>query len=170
MNPAILILIFPVVEIIALIEVGRWIGVWPTVFLILASSALGAALLRRGGITFIDRARRAARAGESPAAATLDALWTSVAALLLMVPGFVSDALALILLIPPLRRALGAALFKWLFRGRVSTGPGDFSGAGGRFDGGEVIDAEFSPVPEAPPAHTSLPAVPAPPRPPLDPS
>jgi len=169
MNPAILILIFPFVEIVALIEVGRWIGVWPTVFLILAGSTLGGLMLRRQGMMIIDRARRAAASGESPAAATLDALWTSVAALLLIVPGFVSDALALVLLIPPLRRALGAALFRFLFRRNIRVHAGGFGAA--RSDPrreGEVIDVDFAPVPDEPSQHPALPAVLPPAGPPVD--
>jgi len=169
MNPAILILIFPFVEIIALIEVGRRIGVWPTVFLILAGSALGGLMLRRQGMTIIDRARRAAAAGESPAAATLDALWTAVAAVLLIVPGFVSDLLAVVLLIPPFRRALGAMLFRSLFGGRARFHATGFGKGGSDPPGmGDVIDVDFAPVPDEPPRRTTLPAVSPPPEPPVD--
>lgn len=165
MNPVILILIFPFVEIVALIEVGRRIGVWPTVFLVLAGSVVGGLMLRRQGMTIIDRAREAAARGESPTRTTLDALWTAVAAVLLIVPGFVSDILALALLVPPLRRALGAFLFRNLFRGAVHVRGTGFRPPSSS-DEGEVIDVDFAPAPEEPPRHVALPAVPPPSGPP----
>jgi UPF0716 protein FxsA len=101
-------------EVAALIAVGRWVGVWPTVLLLLAGSLLGGWLLRREGIRAWRAFVVAAAEGRAPQREALDGVLVLIGGLLVLFPGFVSDVLGLLCLLPPTRavarRLLGRAL------------------------------------------------------------
>ena len=111
----------PAFEIFLFVEIGSRIGAWPTVGLMLAAMALGIALIRYQGILTLVRVREAVMRGEAPALAMLEGLMMLVSGFLFLVPGFLTDALALLGLIPPLRRAL---INKWLGHAHLRPGPG----------------------------------------------
>lgn len=100
----------PLAEIYALIKVGSWLGVLPTIALLLLVSALGAVLVKREGLRVLRRMQEQVMAGNMPSNELLDGVCLLLAGLLLVVPGFVTDAVGLILLLPPFRLALRAAL------------------------------------------------------------
>jgi UPF0716 protein FxsA len=103
-------LAWPVAEIAAVIIVAGWIG-WPAaIAAILLSSMIGMALLRRQGLDLARRAQADMQSGRMPAGALFDAACLTVAGLLLALPGFVSDGLAVLLLIAPIRRLIGRQL------------------------------------------------------------
>lgn len=116
MNPLILLLIWPILEIVAFIEVGGRIGAWPTVGLVVLAAVLGSLLLRWQGLAVLRRAQAAADRGEVPVGAVFEGFCIVAAAILLMVPGFLSDLLGLLLFVPFLRNALGRWLFERLRR------------------------------------------------------
>ncbi|AWK86037.1 FxsA family protein [Azospirillum thermophilum] len=116
MNPLLSILLLPVVEIIGFIVVGDWIGAGPTIGLLILSLLVGSALIRRQGVAAVGRAQGAMQRGETPMGAVFDGFCKLVAGVLLVIPGFVTDILALILLIPPVRRGLGLWLLARLAR------------------------------------------------------
>jgi UPF0716 protein FxsA len=99
-----LLVIGPIIEIGVLVAVGQQIGVGPTLLLMLATSALGAVLLRQQG----GRAWRAFRAdltnGVPPGPSATDGLLVLIGGLFMLVPGFVSDVIGLLLIAPPTRR------------------------------------------------------------------
>lgn len=95
----------PLTELYLLIEVGSRIGALPTVALCLLTAALGGVLVRWQGIGVMMRLRETMARREVPAIEMLEGAAVLVAGVLLMLPGFVSDTLGLLLLIPPLRRA-----------------------------------------------------------------
>ena len=107
---ALSLLILPLVEIALFIKVGQTIGLLPTLALIIAAAIGGGLLLRWQGLQVISQLRRNVSAGQLPGRAIADAMMIGLAALLLVLPGFLSDILALALLLPPLRTALYAAL------------------------------------------------------------
>lgn len=111
MNPLFLILLLPILEIAAFIQVGDWIGVWPTIALILLSGLLGTALVRWQGLTVLKRAQEAAERGEIPVGAVFEGFCIVVAGVLLIIPGFLTDIVGLLLFLRPLRNAIG----RWLF-------------------------------------------------------
>ena len=126
MNPfAILLLLFigvPLVEIYFLIKVGGVVGALPTVFLVVFTAVLGVMLLRFQGISTMQRVQATLARGEVPAVPMLEGALLLVAGALLLTPGFVTDAIGFLLLIPPLRQALVRA---WLRRFIVPPrGPG----------------------------------------------
>lgn len=104
-----LVLIFlgyVVAELAALIWVGSAIGVLPTIGLLILGSLLGGALLRREGRRTLQALRAAQRGHTSPATELADGALLGVGAFLLVVPGFVSDVLGLLLIVPPTRALL----------------------------------------------------------------
>ncbi len=92
-----------VVEISVIIQVGQWIGFLNTVGLLLLVSLLGAWLVKRQGLGVVARIREQRSAGRLPAAEVFDGALILVAGVLLVIPGFVTDALGLLLLVPPIR-------------------------------------------------------------------
>ncbi|MBX6367601.1 MAG: FxsA family protein [Rhodospirillales bacterium] len=104
--------LFALLELVVLIEVGEAIGTLATIVLVVAGAVCGAAFLKRGGIGALRRAQASVAAGETPTGALFDGACHVLAGLLFILPGFVSDALALPLLFPPVRRWLLA----WLGR------------------------------------------------------
>lgn len=115
----------PLFELYFLIQVGAEIGALPTIGLTLLTAALGGLLVRVQGFTVLRRAHHAARRGEVPALELLDGALLLIAGLFLLLPGFVTDALGFLLLVPFLRRLL-VARFVVLKPGRQA--PGDGSG------------------------------------------
>jgi UPF0716 protein FxsA len=100
------LLAVPIAEIVITITVADAIGAGPTLLLLAAGLIGGILLLRRGGFGILARARAAMERGETPLPAFFDAVCLSLAGVLLIIPGFLSDAVALPLLVPGLRRRL----------------------------------------------------------------
>ncbi|MCY4155330.1 MAG: FxsA family protein [Gammaproteobacteria bacterium] len=96
----------PLVEIYFLIQVGQEIGALATVLLCILTAALGAILLRIQGLLTLMNAREKLRRGEIPADNLLEGLILLGAAVLLLTPGFVTDVLGFLCLVPPLRSTL----------------------------------------------------------------
>ncbi|MGE0724733.1 MAG: FxsA family protein [Alphaproteobacteria bacterium] len=133
------LLLFPLAEIALFALAGRALGVWPTVALTVATSALGLILLRRQGLR---AASLLAEGSVAPAPRVADAAGRSLGALLLVLPGFLTDAIGLLLLVPAIRRLLGASAWGYLRRhARVVVATAD--GGRPRPPGtGPVIDGE----------------------------
>ncbi len=101
-----LFLLFPLIELAVLIQVGSMIGVLPTLLLIVASAILGSVLLRVAGIATAWKAREKLARGELPEQEVLEGLLIAVGGGLLLLPGFISDIFGLLCLIPFTRRLL----------------------------------------------------------------
>ena len=97
-------------EIASLILVGRAVGVLMALLLVVLAAVLGAAILRRQGGDALQAMQGALRRGRDPRASVLRGGFRLVAALLLILPGVLGDAVALLLLLPPVQRALTRAL------------------------------------------------------------
>jgi UPF0716 protein FxsA len=118
----------PVVEVLVFIEVGLAIGWLLAVLLLLGTSVLGVWLLRVQGRFAIERVSRAVSEQRAPAAAAIDGALGFLGGVLLVVPGFVTDALGVLLLLPPSK----ALARRWLSRryvGRMMS----FVATAGRF-------------------------------------
>jgi UPF0716 protein FxsA len=98
-----LAIVVGVIEITVIIQVGQWIGFLNTVGLLFLVSLVGAWLLKRQGLGVMARIREQRSAGRIPATEAFDGALILVAGVLLVIPGFVTDALGLLLLIPPVR-------------------------------------------------------------------
>jgi len=95
--------LIPVIEIYLLIRVGEHIGAMRTVLLVIATGFAGAYLARLQGMHTMFRVRASLRQGIMPADELLDALLIFVAGIVLLTPGFMTDAAGLLLLIPETR-------------------------------------------------------------------
>ncbi|HEY7884001.1 MAG TPA: FxsA family protein [Cellvibrionaceae bacterium] len=100
----------PLVEIALFIEVGGEIGALPTVALVVLTAVVGVILLRWQGLVTLLRARERMAAGQMPAQEMLEGLLLAIGGVLLLVPGFFTDAVGFALLIPPVRRLI----YRWL--------------------------------------------------------
>ncbi len=112
-----LVLIFivvPIAELAVVIQVGQEIGVAWTVAILIADSILGAMLMRAQGRAAWRRFNEALQAGRVPAREVLDGGLVMFGGLLLLTPGFITDFLGLLLLIPPTRVLVRAVFAKRL--------------------------------------------------------
>jgi UPF0716 protein FxsA len=137
------ILVVPLAEIALLIEVGSWIGVAPTLALIVLSAILGIAMLRAQGLGVLARAQRLLQHGVLPVAEVFEAFCLVVAGALLLTPGFITDVLGAALLLPPVRDLLYRRLGHYL-EGQVGPGPGSRRAAPNGH--GTAVDGEFEEV------------------------
>ena len=102
----VLFVLVPIVEIAVIIQVGQAIGVIETLLLMVAVSVVGAWLVKREGIGVWRRAQRQLDTGVVPGRELVDGMLIMLAGALLLTPGFVSDCLGVLLLLPPVRAGL----------------------------------------------------------------
>jgi UPF0716 protein FxsA len=147
------LVITPLVEIAVFIEVGGFIGLWPTLFVVIITAIAGTWLLRSQGWGVMNRARVTLGGGEFPAREVFDGACILVAGALLLTPGFVTDTAGLLLFVPAVRAYLGRVLLRYL----MSRGNVDIEMFGGddrrrekRDPGGGIIEGEFHEVPNGP--------------------
>jgi UPF0716 protein FxsA len=106
------LIVWPAIEILAFIEVGHAIGWVLTVAVLLGTSVLGAQLLRIQGRAAVERVSLAVSEHRAPAHAAIDGLLGFLGCILLVIPGFVTDAIGALLLLAPTR----ALTRRWLSR------------------------------------------------------
>jgi len=114
-----LLLIFiliPFIEMMILIQAGRYLGFWPTLFLLVGLGTLGFLLAKSQGLSVVRRIREEIRAGRPPGEALLDAVLIFSGGLLLITPGLLTDAAGLLLMLPPVRDRARRWLFLWILR------------------------------------------------------
>ncbi len=153
-----LILSLPVLEVASIVQVSRWIGPLPTFLLLAASVAFGVFLFRSQSVIVGRRVMQAIQAGTPPEQPLLDSGAIMLAGLLFMIPGFFSDVLALLLLLPEARRLIWRGMSLGLhgrlraWRTEERTGPGSRPAPEKPHRANDVIDVEFT---EVPPGRTS---------------
>src|SRR5699024_6272544 len=134
-----LFILGPIAELYVLIKVGSIIGVIPTVALVLLTTMIGSYLVKRQGLEVLSRVQSAQARGEVPALPLLNGIALFFAGVLLIVPGFISDALGFVLLIPRLREYIARTL---LSRIVIITPFGTSAGRRSGFDDG-TIEGEY---------------------------
>lgn len=150
--PLIGLLIFlavPIIEIAIFIQVGDLIGLWPTLACIVATAIIGGALIRIQGFAVLAQAQQSMARNRVPVEQVIHGLFLFVAGALLLTPGFFTDAIGFVLLVPPLR--IGIARWIWArivasdrftvhtSGGRGGPGPRPEPGRDGR---GPIIEGE----------------------------
>lgn len=103
---ALLLFAVPLIEIYLLIQVGQVIGALPTILLVIATSVLGAYLLRQQGLAALTRFQTNLRRRQLPAEELKEGVFIVLGGVLLMTPGFFTDFLGLLCLLPPTRKLL----------------------------------------------------------------
>jgi UPF0716 protein FxsA len=112
----VLLIVIPLAELYVIVQVSHLIGLIPTLVLLLAVSVLGAWLLKREGIAAWRRVREATARGEMPTTQVADGALVLLGGALLMTPGFITDAVGLLLLIPFVRVGLRSGIRKLIWR------------------------------------------------------
>ena len=157
--PLVVLMAFPLVEIIVLVQVGGRIGFWWTLAIILMTAILGIAIIVQNGTNAAVRVQQAMQRGEPPLAPMVDSAMIVVAGVLLVTPGVMADTVGLLMLAPFVRRllarGLGGALFGSFDVGASTTdGRERFTerdprtGRPAGTSAGPVIDGEFTRVEE----------------------
>jgi UPF0716 protein FxsA len=149
-----LVLLFiavPIAELAVIIQVGQAIGIWWTIAILIADSLLGSWLMRHQGRAAWRRFNEAVQGGRVPAREVVDGALVIFGGALLLTPGFITDILGLILLLPPTRAVVRGILTRRLAHRMVASAtrprPGHYDVEGTAVD----IDAErIEPRREAP--------------------
>ena len=131
-----LFLVVPIAELYVIVQVANGIGVLNTLGLLILSGVVGGWLAKREGLALLRRIQRQLQAGQLPAKEVVDGALILFAGALMLAPGFLTDLLAIVLLIPPTRAAVRAVLLR-RFRHRIVVRA---SGAG--VGPGYVVDAD----------------------------
>jgi UPF0716 protein FxsA len=139
-----LFVVAPLVELYGIIQVASVVGGLNTIGLLILVSVIGAWLVKREGLGVLRRMQQAVEQDRVPHRELVDGCLIVVAGALLLAPGFISDLVAIGLLLPPVRLPVRALVLRnvarrgWAFR---VAGSGMPSGGGfGRFRGGTVYD------------------------------
>ncbi|HBN48631.1 MULTISPECIES: FxsA family protein [Thalassospira] len=150
----------PIIEIAVFIQAGELIGLWPTIGIVILTAVVGTSLMRAQGLQTLARAQAQIDQGEMPIGELFDGICILVAGVLLLTPGFVTDTMGFLLLVPPLRKAVGAGVIMKLVQsgnirtnfsrrtyGNESSSSGGASAGRGRRPGtGPIIDGDFENV------------------------
>jgi UPF0716 protein FxsA len=108
----VLFIVVPIAELAVLIQIGQLIGVWSTIALLVAGAILGSLLARSQGRVTWRRFNDAIRAGRPPAREVMDGALVLFGGALLLTPGFLSDIVGIVLLLPPTRALVRALLVR----------------------------------------------------------
>ena len=102
----IVFMLVPLIEIACFVVIGRAIGLWPTLAGVVIMAIAGALILRFQGMAIMAEIRATMARGALPARALADAMMVAIAGLLLLAPGYFTDLVGLLLLVPPVRSAI----------------------------------------------------------------
>jgi UPF0716 protein FxsA len=127
----------PLAELYVLLEIGRSIGAGTTIALVVLTAVLGAWLLRWQGLATIARAQAVLKAGELPAVELVEGLILLLTGVMLLTPGFITDAIGFMCLLPAVRRHIARG-----FAARMIVRNVQHRRAGGRADA-HTIDGEY---------------------------
>jgi UPF0716 protein FxsA len=131
-----LFVVAPLVELYVIVQMAHLIGLLPALALLVVLSLFGAWLVKREGLAVLQRLRSSLAAGELPTKPLVDGGLIVSAGALCVVPGFVSDSIGLLLLVPPVRSFVRNRLIaRWSIPGA--------SRLTRRFTGGAVINVEY---------------------------
>ncbi len=132
------VIALPVIEITLFVRTADWIGGLPTIALAIFFGMAGIALLRHQGLATLMRARTLMEHGRVPLGEAFDGLCLAFAGVMFLLPGFLTDAIGVLLLLPPVRAALRWWVARHLRSVVVATQP-----SRGQPAGPTVIEADY---------------------------
>ena len=119
-----LIIIIPAAEISVFLLSGNIIGIWPTIAIIFLTGIIGAYLAKKQGLETLRKAQELMRYGQMPREAILDGICILFGGILLLTPGFISDIIGLLMLMPPtkpiFKRLILKGFRKWIDRNTIT--------------------------------------------------
>lgn len=139
----------PIIEISLFVTVGGVIGLWSTLAIVVLTAIIGTQLMRRQGLMTLGRLQTALAEGKNPTDPIAQGAMILIAGVLLLTPGFFTDAIGLLLLLAPVR----VGLIRWA-SGRISTTGFVFTNTASTQnsdsrDQGDIIDAEYDVLDES---------------------
>ena len=142
-----LFIIVPVVELMVLLKVGSLIGALPTIALLLFMAAAGIYIVKRQGFSTLMRAQQRMQSGEVPAKELMEGFMLALGGVLLLIPGFISDVIALFFILPFILPFIRRPLVSYLLRAGHLQGFGNNTGSAqfGRFGAGWQQGPGFKP-------------------------
>ncbi len=126
--------VVPALELFLLIQLGRYVGFWPTAALVLGTGVVGAWLTRREGLKVLRAVNTEMAEGRMPTDYLLDGLLILLAGAVLLTPGLLTDAVGFVLLAPPARRVIRNGVSKAISKRITTTGPVTMDGQWRRVD------------------------------------
>jgi UPF0716 protein FxsA len=149
---ALLFLVVPIAELYVIVQVTHGIGVPETILLLIGISVVGAWLAKLAGIGVLNRLQQTVRQGRVPSAELVDGALVLFAGALMITPGFLSDCLAILLLLPPSRAVVRHAVLRRIRAGGLIT----VVGHPRRPSSGDIWDVEGWEDPPRPPDRPGL--------------
>jgi UPF0716 protein FxsA len=153
---ALVFIVAPLAELAVVVQVAGSIGVLNTIGLLVAVSIVGAWLAKQQGLATLRRIQAAIDRGQTPDREVADGALILLAGALMIAPGFVSDVLAILLLIPPIRAVARHALLRQLSRRSTVTVTGARGMRRTSRGGDDVWDVESWEDPPPPPPSREL--------------
>jgi len=151
-----LFIAMPIIEIGVLIRVGGWLGLWTTLLIVILTAILGTWMLRQQSAATMMQAQNRLSAGELPAQQIFEGLLLLVGGVLLLTPGFVTDAIGFACLLPWSRQWLASQIASRSKNGAIfmggGIGPGAGSGFGAKFGAGVGSSAPRQTNAQTPPS------------------
>lgn len=139
-------IVIPVIEITVLIEVGEQLGALTTVALVILTAAVGASLVRSQGLQTLRSAQQKMQLGQQPGQEMIEGIMLAIAGVMLVTPGFVTDFLGLLLLLPFTRQFFANKLLERIIIKNMARQQQPFNGGFGQQhnpNSDDVIDGEF---------------------------
>jgi UPF0716 protein FxsA len=133
------LLLWPLVEIGLFVTLGGRLGLLASLGIVLGTAVLGILILHRGGAALLAQARRG-RLERGAGNALVTGVLRAVAAVLLILPGFFTDFIGLMLLLPPVQWAISAYAANWVMARTVSA-------ATARRGSATYVEGEFTELP-----------------------
>ena len=147
----------PLIEIGLFIKVGGWLTLWPTLGIVLATGMIGTLLVRQQGLKVLGELRNSMSQMRDPLSPLAHGALIVLAGVLLLTPGFFTDAIGFLLLVPPVRQtiitfaAARVQVASFGPGGAQQDNPHNSSGAQRpRYDDKDVIDGEYSDLTDPP--------------------
>ncbi|OBT16432.1 membrane protein FxsA [Vibrio sp. UCD-FRSSP16_10] len=143
-----LFILVPIVEISLFIHVGGFLGVWPTIFLCILTAFIGASLVRSQGLATLLSVQSRLQQGEMPAQQIIEGVMLAIAGVLLLTPGFMTDCLGMLVLLPKPRAIIAQQLMKKVKMNGMNSGFQNANFQQNPFaekskDDGNVFEGEF---------------------------
>ena len=136
----------PIAEMYLLITVGGYIGVVPTILCVMLTAVIGVTLLRWQGVATLQRGMGRVTQGQLPGQEIAEGMMLAVAGALLLTPGFVTDTIGFLLLVPPVRAALALYAKKHLKVVDIAAGGPGYDSGTGRTGRGKASSSSEGPV------------------------
>ena len=141
----------PLIEIALFVTVGGWLGLWPTMAIVIGTAFLGVFVIRQQGFRAMSDMQAAMQGIQSPLSPMANSALVMMAGFLLILPGFFTDSLGLLLLFPPMRQWIVGRMSGRIGANRQRRAAPDWRDSRNLNADPEVIDAEYSEIdPEHP--------------------